>query len=119
MAPLTEQEWTERFRREMGAHLAEGRIKSKEYVVEGLENGPRGASALDGQTALTTCAAFVDMMSGTPDAVVHTLIAQARTLARLWSASPSCERCARSTIRHCLRAAKSLSNAACPGRTAS
>ena len=27
----------------MGAHLAEGRIKTKEWVVEGLENGPKGA----------------------------------------------------------------------------
>jgi len=43
------QEWTERFRRDMGAHLAEGRIKTKEWVVEGLENGPK---------------AFVDMMAG-------------------------------------------------------
>ena len=56
----------------MGAHLAEGRIKSKEYVVEGLENGPRGAWTLVGPPALTTRAAFVDMMSGSSDAVEHT-----------------------------------------------
>ena len=51
----------------MGAHLAEGRIKSKEYVVEGLENGPRGAGTLAGPPALTTRAAFVDMMSGSSE----------------------------------------------------
>lgn len=42
-------EWTERFQRDMGAHLDAGRIKTKEWVVDGLESGPR---------------AFVDMMAG-------------------------------------------------------